>query len=146
MKTTARKDLVFPELSYEIIGCAFEVYNEVGGGHKENVYQKAMSIAFQKKNLRFQEQLYFPIKFKGNLVGKNYFDFNVEEKIIVELKARTRFSKADYEQVLEYLNDKKFKLALLINFTLNEVVCKRVINFNAVDSKFRNNSISVSNE
>ena len=34
MKTTARKDLVFPELSYEIIGCAFEVYNEVGGGHK----------------------------------------------------------------------------------------------------------------
>ena len=146
MKTTARKDLVFPELSYEIIGCAFEVYNEVGGGHKENVYQKAMSIAFQKKNLRFQEQLYFPIKFKGNLVGKNFFDFNVEEKIIVELKARTRFSKADYEQVLEYLNDKKFKLALLINFTLNEVVCKRVINFNAVDSQFRNNSISVSNE
>ena len=146
MKTTARKDLVFPELSYEIIGCAFEVYNEVGGGHKENVYQKAMSIAFQKKNLLFQEQLYFPIKFKGNLVGKNFFDFNVEEKIIVELKARTRFSKADYEQVLEYLNDKKFKLALLINFTLNEVVCKRVTNFNAVDSKFRNNSISVSNE
>ena len=146
MKTTARKDLVFPELSYEIIGCAFEVYNEVGGGHKESVYQKAMSIAFQKKNLQFQEQLYFPIKFKGNLVGKNYFDFNVEEKIIVELKARTRFSKADYEQVLEYLNDKKFKLALLINFTLNEVVCKRVINFNAVDSQFRNNSISVSNE
>lgn len=146
MKTTTRKDLVFPELSYEIIGCAFEVYNEVGGGHKESVYQKAMSIAFQKKNLKFQEQLYFPLKFKGSLVGKNFFDFYVEEKIIVELKARTRFSKADYTQVLEYLNDKKLQLALLINFTLNEVICKRVINFNALDSKFRNNSISVSNE
>ena len=146
MKTTVRKDLIYPELSYQIIGCAFEVFNEVGGGHKESVYQKAMSIAFQKKNLKFQEQLYFPLKFKDNLVGKNFFDFNVEEKIIVELKARTRFSKADYTQVLEYLNDKKLKLSLLINFTLTEVICKRVINFAALNSEFRNNSISVSND
>ncbi len=50
-----RSDLIYPELSYKIIGCAYEVFNSIGGGHKEIVYQKAMDIAFKRKrNKQFE--------------------------------------------------------------------------------------------
>jgi len=44
-----RKDLIYPDLSYKIIGCAFEVFNSIGGGHKESVYQNAMEVALRQK-------------------------------------------------------------------------------------------------
>ena len=49
-------DLVYPELSFKIVGCAFEVYNELGYGHLEKYYQKALSVALKNKNLSFKEQ------------------------------------------------------------------------------------------
>ena len=57
-----REDLVHPELSYKIMGCAFDVYNELGFGYAEKDYQKALAIAFTSKKLQFKEQVYFPIK------------------------------------------------------------------------------------
>jgi len=50
-----RKDLIYPELSYEIVGCAFEVWNELGPGHLEKTYQQAMAVMMRKKNLKFSE-------------------------------------------------------------------------------------------
>ena len=46
-----RNDLIYPELSYKIIGCAFEIYNELGFGHAEKYYQKAMAIALKRRGL-----------------------------------------------------------------------------------------------
>ena len=48
-----RKDLIYPELSYKIVGCAYEVFNEIGGGHKEKTYQNAMKISFTEHTLNF---------------------------------------------------------------------------------------------
>lgn len=79
-KTFYKQDLIYPELSYNIIDCAYKVFNEIGGGHKENVYQKAMSISLKKFPLQFKEQLYYPISFSGIVVGKNYFDFFCRRK------------------------------------------------------------------
>lgn len=53
------EDLVYPELSFKIVGCAFEVYNELGYGHSEKVYQKALAVSFRKHNLNFNEQVCF---------------------------------------------------------------------------------------
>jgi GxxExxY protein len=53
-------DLVYPELSFKIVGCAFEVYNELGFGHPERYYQKALALALKNKNIPFKEQAYFP--------------------------------------------------------------------------------------
>ncbi len=127
-----REDLVYPDLSYTIIGCSFEVFNEIGGGHKEAVYQKAMKISFDKKGIKYKEQVYIPLEFKDVVIGKNFFDFLVDDKVIVELKSLARFTKANYDQVLKYLNTSGLKLALLLNFGMEEVRCKRVINFNAL--------------
>lgn len=93
-KEIKNKNLKFPELSYQIVGVAFEVYNELGFGHREKTYQKAMSILFDSKKINYKRENYFPVKFRGQVIGKNFFDFLVEDKIIVELKKNMKFSKA----------------------------------------------------
>lgn len=78
--------------------------------------------------------MYCPVSFNNIVVGRNYFDFLVEEKIIVEIKSSNRFSKSHYDQVLNYLNVSNLKLALLITFGADEVRCKRVINFKTIEN------------
>lgn len=123
-----RNDLVYPELSYEIIGCAYEVFDELGPGHAEKVYQKAFAIALYRKNIRYKEQVYYALKFKGEIVGKGFLDFEVDNKIIVELKKDGFFSKTHLEQVLDYLKKSGLKLGLLINFTKEGIKYKRIVN------------------
>lgn len=127
-----KQDLIYPELSYKIVGCAFEVFNSLGPGQREIYYQKALTIAFKEAKLKFNEQIYYPLTFKNKVIGRNYLDYLVEEKIIVEIKASGHFSKAHFEQVLNYLTISKLKLAILINFGPNEVSYKRVVNFSTV--------------
>ena len=125
-----RDDLVYPELSYSIIGCAYEVWDELGPGHLEKMYQKAMAIAFRNRKITFQEQVHYSLKFKSEIIGKGFLDFLVEDKIIVELKKDGHFSKTHIEQVLEYLKLSHIKLAILINFTTEGVKSKRIVNVN----------------
>jgi len=128
-----RNDLVHPELSYKIIGCAFEVFNELGFGHAEKYYQKAMAIALKNAGLNYKEQFYAPLKFKGELVGKLFLDFLVEDKVIVELKKNNFYSKSNIDQVNQYLLSTKLQLALLINITSKGINSKRLINIRVVD-------------
>ena len=139
-KTVYKKDLLYPELSYQIVGCAYEVFNEIGGGHKEKTYQKAMRIAFNAQKIKFSEELTCPVLFKDEIVEKGRFDLFVEEKIVVELKALSFFSKGHIDQVINYLNNSGTKLALLIAFGQNEVRVKRIVNFKTENSDIRSHS------
>jgi len=123
-----KQDLIYPELSYEIVGAAYEVANQLGGGHLEKFYQKAMAIELEKRKINFTEQVYYSLKYKDEVIGKHFFDFLAEEKIVVELKKNNHFSKAHIEQVLQYLKTSKLKLALLINFSGETVIHKRIVN------------------
>lgn len=125
-----RSDLLHPELSYSIVGCAFEVFNELGSGHYEKVYQKAMALSFQEKKLNFKEQVYYPVNFKTRTISKGFLDFEVENKVVVELKRSGFFSKNHIDQVLNYLVLTKLQLAILISFPTNGVTFKRIINVN----------------
>lgn len=128
-KVIRRKDLIYPELSYKIIGSAFDVYNELGGGHQEKYYQRSLAESFLKNNLNFKEQLSCPITYNGKIIGRRFLDFLVEDKIIVELKKGVRFSKSHIDQVLEYLKINGLKLAILITFGNEGVIFKRIVNF-----------------
>lgn len=131
MKSQLRRDdLVYPELSYKIIGCAYEVWDELGPGHMEKVYQRALAIVFKSKNIKFEEQVYYKLKFRTEIVGKGFLDFLVEDKIIVELKKDGHFSKSHIDQVLNYIKLSDFKLAILINFTKEGIKFKRILNIN----------------
>ena len=121
-------DLLFPELSYKIVGCAFETYNEIGAGHKEKVFQKAFGICMRNAGLEVKEELYFPVEFKKSIVGKNYFDFLLDKQIVVEIKTSDRFTKSHFDQLQNYLVVSKLKLGILVSFGRTEVKFKRVLN------------------
>ncbi|MCW3084206.1 MAG: hypothetical protein JWP12_1572 [Bacteroidetes bacterium] len=123
-------DLIYPELSFKIVGCAFDVFNELGYGHPEKYYQKALSVALKNKNILFKEQAYFPLKFQGETIGKAFCDFIVEEQVIIELKKSANFSKSNIDQVNQYLKSSGMKLAILINYTPTGAIFKRLVNLN----------------
>lgn len=128
IQNKAKKDIVYSDLSGQIIGVVFEVYYQLGHGHPEKTYQKALAIAFAKADLKFIEQLYVPVLFAEKIVGQNYFDFLVEDKIVVEIKKGNYFVKSHIDQVHKYLVSKNLKLGILIYFAPRTVHLKRVVN------------------
>lgn len=123
-----REDLVYADLCYEIVGCAYDVYNSLGTGLKESTYQKAMAISIRNKNHLVDEQIPFEIKYAGKPIGRRYFDFLIDKKIIVEIKKGGKYSKSYIDQVVEYLNISGLQLAILIYFGKEKVIFKRIVN------------------
>ncbi|MBU4299040.1 GxxExxY protein [Patescibacteria group bacterium] len=128
MKLVKRKDLIYPELSYIIVGILFEVYNNLGPGYKEKYYQKAVAVALRDAKMFFKEQDYSPLIYKGRLVGNYFFDFLIDDKIILEIKSGEKFLKQNIAQTYSYLKLKNLKLGILANFTKEGLKFKRIVN------------------
>ncbi len=124
-------DLLYPELSYKIIGILFEVYNKMGYGYQEKYYQKAISLKLKESNLNFKEQYPVEIIFEDNKIGKYFLDFLIEDKIILEIKKLDKFLKSNFDQTYAYLKSTKLELGILANFTKNGLQYKRIINSNS---------------
>jgi len=122
--------VIYKDLSYQVMGVMFEVYNELGYGYQEKYYEKAIAKVFAEKGLSYKQQVAYKVKFKGEFIGIQYLDFLVEDKIIVELKKGNYFSKRNIEQVKRYLNITNKQLAILVNFTSNGVKSLRILNIN----------------
>jgi len=123
-------ELVFKEEVYKIIGVAMDVYNELGAGFLEAVYQEALTVEFELQQIPFKAQIELPIYYKDKPLKKLYIvDFIVWDKIIVEIKAQEILTKIDEAQLLNYLKASKIKLGLLINFgNKKKLEWKRIIN------------------
>ena len=130
-KNLIKKDLIYPELSYQIIGILFEAYNQLGPGYHEKYYQKAIATELKRCGLSFKEQVFGPLKFKEETIGRQYLDFLIEDKIILEIKKGDRFSRRNIEQILTYLKTTGLKLGIIANFGQKELKFKRIINFNS---------------
>ncbi|MEF3691576.1 MAG: GxxExxY protein [Candidatus Moraniibacteriota bacterium] len=126
MKT--KKDLIFADEVYEIVGMMYEVYDLIGYGHKESFYQKAVAEIFRKNKKKFVEQLRVNLKMGETVLGEYRFDFLYENKIVIELKQGENFLKQNINQVYSYLKAKNLKLGLLINFTKKGIKFKRIVN------------------
>ncbi|NTU66456.1 MAG: GxxExxY protein [Candidatus Moranbacteria bacterium] len=120
--------VIYKELSYEIVGAAFEVFKELGPGYKEKHYEDAVSKEFTKRNISYKRQIQYKLLYKGESIGMNQFDFLIDDRIIVELKRGDYYSKNNIDQVIQYLKTSKLKLAILINFTSTGVKFKRILN------------------
>ena len=130
MEKQIRNDLIYPELSYKVVGILFEVYNNLGSGYQEKYYQKAIKTAFLEQEIKFEEQLLTKIRFKNNNIGKYFLDFLVDNKIVLEIKKGDRFSRKDIEQVYAYLKTINLKLGIIANFTNHGIKFKRIVNLN----------------
>ncbi len=123
------KDLIYPELSYKLIGFAYKIDNEIGFGQTEKVYGDAFEKLLQNAGIPFEREVYWPIKIDGKVIAKRYFDFLVDSKIIVEVKTGTYQYKEVCNQVFGYLNASKLSLGLVIRYTRNGVYTKRIPRF-----------------
>ena len=122
------KDLVYKNSCYKIVGIAFELFNELGSGHREQYYQNGFKALLRENKIPFSEQSYIPLEIRGKKIGRYYLDFLIDNKIVVELKVGSRFPKKNIEQVYSYLKSNNLKLGIIINFTKNGVEFKRIAN------------------
>ena len=111
----------------EIIGAAFEVYNELGYGFLEKLYQRAMKVELGLRGVASEIEAPIKVYFKKNLVGDYFADLFVEEKVIVELKVAPKYNPSDEAQLLNELKATGINVGLLINFGKEKVEFKRLV-------------------
>jgi GxxExxY protein len=114
-------------ITHRIIGAAMRVYNTLGSGFNEQIYDKAMAVALQGADLSFESQKPVEIFFEGTTVGLYYLDYLVESCIVVELKAISELNNHHLAQAVTYLKATSCPIALLINFGTDKLQWKRVL-------------------
>lgn len=123
-----KPDLLFPDLSYRIVGTLFAVHNALGAGLYERSYQRAVASALHDAGITFREQVPISVAFRQQAVGKYIADFVIEGKIVLELKVGQRYAPKYIAQVVAYLRAMQLQLGILANFTNDGVMCKRILN------------------
>ena len=123
-------ELIYADETYKIRGAIINVYNTLGCGFLEPVYQEALEIEFERMGITYQREVELDIYYDGILLDKKYkADFVCYGKIIVELKAVSELDDGNRAQIRNYLKATGYKLGLLVNFgDANEVVIERRLN------------------
>lgn len=110
-------ELLLKDEVYSVIGCAFEVSNDLGCGFLEPVYQEAFELELTAQGIPFEAQKRLQIFYKGRPLNKDYIaDLIVIGQIVVELKAEERLLPRDEAQLINYLKATRLRVGLLINF------------------------------
>ena len=104
-------------VSEAVIGCAIEVHRHLGPGLLESVYEAAMAVELELRQLPFQRQVSVPLYYKGILLSDHRIDLVVDRRIVVELKCVSRQDPFQTAQVMTYLRVLNLRLGLLINFS-----------------------------
>jgi GxxExxY protein len=108
----------YRELIYKIIGVYYEVYNELGHGFLESVYQKSLGLALQSAGLNACWPIAIPVWFRGQQVGQFEADMLVEKCVLLELKALRALDRSHEAQLRNYLRATDIEVGLLLNFGL----------------------------
>ena len=109
--------IVYAQESYNIVGAAFEVYNKMGHGFLEAVYQECLELEFKKRGIPYEREKDIKLYYDGHELKQSYrADFVCYDKIIVELKAVSALNDAHHAQIYNYLHATNMKLGILLNF------------------------------
>ena len=127
------------DITEKIIREAYYVYNALGPGYLEKVYENALSIRLRKIGLKTTQQTPISVYFEDIVVGEYYSDLFVEDKIIVELKACENLTKIFEVQLVGYLKSTGVEVGLLINFGAEKLQVKRKVNSKNLNSAKNHN-------
>ena len=119
--------MIQKEITEKIIGCAYKVYNNLGSGFLESVYEKCLLIELKKHGLKAEHQKTIKVNYDNEIVGDFIADLLFEDKIIIELKAIRELNKIHEAQLVNYLTATGLDLGLLINFADERVQIKRKV-------------------
>jgi len=124
----ANKNLLHPELSYQMMGLLFEVHNKLGTKYQEKHYQRALEIKLKDLNVPYIRERKINVNFENQVLGEFYADFVIDDKIILELKKVWAITQDDVKQVLRYLDATNLDLAIIANFKHQRLEYRRVVN------------------
>lgn len=122
-------ELLYKDLSYKLTGLIYEIDNTIGYGQSEKTYGDSFEKLLKREKIDYQREIYFPISIDGEIVKKEFFDFLIEGKIIVELKVSDQNYKKACTQIFQYLKSSDKKLGLIFRFTKDGVRVKRIPNY-----------------
>jgi GxxExxY protein len=120
--------IVEKEMSYLIMQAAFEVYNELGPGFPESIYEEAMNRELTRRGIVLERQKEIKVFFKAEPIGEFQLDNIANGRIILEYKAVTEIARIHKQQALSYLKATGLELAIVINFGGERVQSSRVVN------------------
>ncbi len=115
------------ELTHEIIGAAMAVLNELKPGLDEKLYEKAPVLELQARGHGVEQQRAYPVRYRGQLIGKLVPDLLIDGKVIADPKVATAFSDTHIAQMLGYLSITGLEVAILLNFKGAKLQWKRVV-------------------
>ncbi|MDO9186634.1 MAG: GxxExxY protein [Bacteroidia bacterium] len=115
------------EITGKILKAFFNVYNTIGYGFYEKVYENALSIELKKLNLKCENQRPVTVYYEGNIVGSYFADIIVEDKVIVELKAVDLIIEEHEIQLVNYLRATEMEVGLLLNFGTDPQYKRKVL-------------------
>ena len=111
------------DVTYQIRGAIYDVYNELGPGLLESVYEEALCFELEQRGLKTERQIQVPISYKGNVLKTELrLDLLVEDNVIVELKSVEEMKKVFAKQLLTYLRLMDKRVGLLVNFNTDDIL------------------------
>ena len=122
------KEVVYRDLSYKIVGILFSVHNELGRFRSEKQYADAIEKCLQESGLTYEREKAALPSFEGEQAGHNKLDFLIEDKVVLELKAKRVLNREDYLQLMRYLKSADKRLGILANFHQKYLTPKRILN------------------
>lgn len=125
---TNKKALIYPELSYTLMGILFEIHNKLGTKYQEKHYQRAVEIRLKSLKIPYQREARVKVEFDNEKLGDFLIDFVIDNKIVLETKRVWKISQDDVKQVLRYLKSMNMKLGIIANFMHKRLEFKRIVN------------------
>ena len=119
--------MLHSELTEKIIACAYAVYNKMGYGYLESVYERCMLIELADIGLNAEAQKPLKVLYKGQIVGDFVADVIVNDTVIVELKSVSKIVKAHEIQLVNYLVSTGKPVGLILNFAKDKIEVKRKV-------------------
>ncbi len=125
--TANNTNIIYRDLSYQIMGAIFEVHKELGPGFLESVYHRALIDEFSRRGINVDAQKTIDLLYKDKKIGVHRLDLVVDDKVVVELKTVERFCMHHKAQLTSYLKASGYKLGILVNFSKSKVEYQRVL-------------------
>jgi GxxExxY protein len=141
-----KDNILFKDESYNIIGAAMTVHNELGSGFLEAVYQEALEKEFITQCIPYKREIPLSIYYKGELLSNKYIaDFICYDKIVIELKAVSSISSEHKAQIINYLKATNMELGIIINFGESSLKHDRLIREHSRNSMLKKEEEDSSN-
>ena len=119
--------IIYKKLSYFIVGICYKAHNELGRFRSEGTYGDFIAKELCDSKCPFKREVVIDPSFEGERKGRNIMDFVIDNRIVLEIKAKPIITKEDYFQTKRYLAASGFKMGIIVNFRQKYIYPKRVL-------------------